>query len=301
MLTKSKIALWLTLGVTLLVTVLRTVLTPLLQSMDTGSFALDYLTVGVVLAAFVAFAVLLRSGKTEMKALPAVKGPWTLPIAVLLMAVGLCLIVISVVDLYKWSALGITPPPSKELTGTADRITLFLSLGFGILSGVYFLRIGLLFLSENAEARGAFPLWALAPTFWIWMRLARYEVSYASAVELHESFFDFVMLLCAMLFLFALARQLSDVDAKQPWQTVWFGCMTVVMCMSGTLSRVGLFLLGQGDAYRAGQLAGFADFAVGLLATAYVLYWTLTPQPVAEEVAEDVPEEIEADLETETE
>ncbi len=289
MLTKTKIALWVTLGATLVVTVLRAVITPLLQSMDTGSFAFDYVTMGVVLAAFVAVGVLLRRGKWELPTLPAVKKPWALPMAVLMMAVGVCLLAISVVDLYKWSANGVTPPPSAVLTGTADRLTLFFSLGLGILSGVYFLRLGFVFLAENVEVRGIFPLWALTPAFWVWMRLARYEVSYASAVELHESFFDFAMLLCAMLFLFALARHTSDVDAKQPWKTVLFACMTVIMCLSGTLCRVVLFLLGQGDAYRIGQLAGVSDFAVGVLAAAYLLYWVLTPQ-TAEEAEEPADE-----------
>lgn len=299
MLTKSKIALWLTLGITVLVTVLRAVITPLLQSMDTGAFAFDYVTMGIVLASFIAVGVLLRMDKAALPTLPAVKGPWALPITVLLMAVGVTLLAVSVVDLYKWSALGITPPPTVVLTGTPDRITLFFSLGLGILSGVYFLRLGFTFLTENAEVRGIFPLWALTPTFWVWMRLARYEVSYASAVELHESFFDFVMLLCAMLFLFSLARQVADVDAKQPWKTVLFACMTVIMCLSGTLSRVVLFLLGQGDAYRIGQLAGVSDFAVGVLALAFLLYWMLTPQAVVP--AEQTAESDEADTPQETE
>jgi len=280
MLTKSKMALWLTLGATVLVTALRAVFTPLLQSMDTGAFAFNYVVMGIILATFIAVGVLLHLGKKELPALPSIKKPWLVPFAVLLMAVGLCLLAVSVVDLYNWSANGITPPPSTALGGTADRVTLFFSLALGILGGVYFMRLGFVFLAENEEVRGIFPLWALTPVFWVWMRLARYEVSYASAVEMHESFFDFAMLLCTMLFLFSFARHMSDVDSKQPWKTVLLCSMTVIMSLSGTLSRVVFFLLGQGDAYRTGQLAGITDFAVGVLALAFLLYWMLTPQVI---------------------
>ncbi len=277
MLEKRKLALWITLGVTALVTVLRCVLTPLMQSMDTGTFAFNYVTMGVMLATFIAVGVLLYIDRDNLPKLPTVTAPWLLPVAVLLMVAGLAILVVSVIELYNWSANGIIPPPGSVLAGPAERVTLFLSLALGILSGVYFMRLGLYFLSENAEVRGAYPLWALAPAFWIWMRLARYEVSYASAVGIHESFFDFAMLLCTMLFLFAFARQMSDVDGN-PWKTIWFACATVMMTVSGTLSRVVFFLLGQGDAYRAGQLAGVPDFAVGVLAVAFLLYWVLTPQ-----------------------
>ncbi|MBP3381875.1 MAG: hypothetical protein J6L00_04420, partial [Clostridia bacterium] len=277
MLEKRKLALWITLGVTALVTVLRCVLTPLMQSMDTGTFAFNYVTMGVMLVTFIAVGVLLYIDRDNLPKLPTVTAPWLLPVAVLLMVAGLAILVVSVIELYNWSANGIIPPPGSVLAGPAERVTLFLSLALGILSGVYFMRLGLYFLSENAEVRGAYPLWALAPAFWIWMRLARYEVSYASAVGIHESFFDFAMLLCTMLFLFAFARQMSDVDGN-PWKTVWFACATVMMTVSGTLSRVVFFLLGQGDAYRTGQLAGVPDFAVGVLAVAFLLYWVLTPQ-----------------------
>ena len=293
MLTKRKWALWITLGMTVLATALRSVLTPTMQSMDTGAFAFNYAVMGLVLLTFVVVGVLLHSHKEADFSLPTLKAPWLVPASVLMMAVGLATLVVSIIEMYNWSANGIAPPPGGVPSSSAERVTLFLSLTFGILSGVYFIRLGYVFLVEKAEIRGVFPLWALTPAFWIWMRLARYEVSYASAVGIHESFFDFAMLLCAMLFLFTFARQMSDVDAK-PRKTVWFGCMTAILSISGTLSRVVFFLLGQGDAYRMGQLAGIPDFAVGVLALAFLAYWTLAPQD--EEVAQEV-EEIE---ETET-
>lgn len=301
---KTTWALLVTFAMTVVVTVLRVTLVPWLQSMDTGLFNLSYIVVAVMVVTLIAVFVLLRMGMYEMPTLPLVKGRWLLPIGIAVMAVGACILLTTVVDMYFWAALGVAPPPGKTVTGNVDRIALFLSMIFGALAGIYFIRLGLSWVREQREYRGLMPLWALAPAFWIWMRLARYEVSYASAVEVHESFYDFAMLLMSMLFLFMLARQMANVNAKRPYLTLFFAMGTVFLSVSGSLARVILFLLGEGDAYRAGQLAGVSDFAVGVLSVVLVLYWLLAPQ-VEEEffsggtITEEI-EEADVELSAET-
>lgn len=285
---KTTWALLVTLIMTVAVIVLRVTLVPWLQSTDTGLFGLSYVVVAVMLLTMIAVFVLLRMGKDELPTLPTVRGKWLLPIAVTVMAVGACILLTTVMDMYTWAAYGVTPPPGKAVTGTVDRVTLFLSMIFGVLSGIYFIRLGLAWARENRERRGQLPFWALSPTFWVWMRLARYEVSYASAVEVHESFYDFAMLLFSMLFLFMLARQTADVGAKKPYVTVFFALCTVFLSISGAFARVILFLLGEGDAYRAGQLAGISDFAVGVLACVFALYWLFSSEPPEEVTAPDM-------------
>lgn len=306
---KTTLALLVTLAMTVVVTVLRVTLVPRLQSMNTGVFNLSYIVVAGMLLTIIALFVLLRLGKDEMPDIPTVRGKWLLPIAVTVIAVGACILLTTVVDMYVWAAYGTTPPPQKAATGTIDRITLFLSLILGVLSGIYFMRLGAAWVREDREYRGMFPLWALAPAFWIWMRLARYEVSYSSAVEVHESFYDFAMLLMSLLFLFTLARQLSDTNPKKPFVTAFLALCTAFMSISGSVSRVILFLLGQGDAYRAGQLAGISDFAVGVLAIVLALYWLRSDEPeevfdvddesddAEAESAEDTVEETEKEAE----
>lgn len=269
----TKAALWFALAMTVVVTLLRVVLIPHTHNIHTGFFHVNYVVVAVMLLASAVVFAWLLTDKHPMKELPTVKGKWMLPLAVLMMAVGVCILVVSVIDVYQWAANGIAPPPASSAVGTMDKVTLFLSLAFGVAAGVYFLRLGFFWIADNGEIRGMMPVFALCPTFWVWMRLARYEVSYASAVQIHESFYDFAMLLCSMLFLFALARTISNVKANKPAFTLGFALCTMMMSVSAPVARVAFYLMGEGDAYRAGQLAGIPDFAIGVLAAALSIYW----------------------------
>ena len=70
-----------------------------------------------------------------------------------------------------------------------------------------------------------------------------------------------------------------------------------MLSLSGSVARVIFFLLSEGDAYRAGQLAGVPDFAVGCLAAVMSVYWVLTPTEettAAEEPPAENAEEAEA-------
>lgn len=274
---RQKAALFLTLVMTVLVTALRVILIPKTQNISTGVFHISYVIVALMALTIVAVFVLLFTDPAPEEQLPPVKGKWLLPVSVLVMAVGICILVVSVLDIYQWAANQTAPPPATVVTGTMDKITLFLSMAFGVLAGVYFLRLGYFWIADNGEIRGMMPIFALCPTFWVWMRLARYEISYASAVQIHESFYDFAMLLCSMLFLFSLARCMSTVAPNKPAKTVGFALCTVLMNLSGPVARVFFYLLGEGDAYRAGQLAGIPDFAIGVLATVLSIYWIVTP------------------------
>lgn len=285
---KTVLSLLVTLVMTVAVIVLRVTLVPWAQGRD--GFNLGYIVVGLMLLTVVALFVLLRWGREELPRLSVVKGKWLLPLSVTVIAVGGCILLNTIIDMYMWAAYGVTPPPGTAVTGSIDRATLFLSLILGVLSGIYFIRLGVMWVREDGESRGVFPLWALAPTFWIWMRLARYEVSYASAVEVHESFYDFAMLIVCMLFLLSFARHSADVNERKPHTTVFFALCTAFMSISGSLARVFLFLLGEGEVSRTGQLAGVSDFVVGVLAVVFVLYWLFGGQP-AEEVFEPSPEE----------
>ncbi len=274
---RYKAALWLTLVMTVLVTALRVVLIPKTQNISTGVFHISYVVVGLMALTIIAVFVLLLTDSSPKEQLPLVKGKWLLPISALVMAVGICILVVSVMDVYQWAANQTAPPPATVVTGPIDKMTLFLSMAFGILAGVYFLRLGYFWIADNGEIRGMMPFFALCPTFWVWMRLARYEISYASAVQIHESFYDFAMLLCSMLFLFSLARCMSKVTPDKSVKTVGLALCTVMMNLSGPVARVYFYLLGEGDAYRAGQLAGVPDFAIGVLATVLSVYWIITP------------------------
>ncbi len=289
---KTKLALWITLIMTVVSVVLRVVFIPAEQNVATGQFSLSYIVVAVMLLTLAAVLVLLIRGRKELSSLPRVQGRWLLPIAGLLVLVGGCVLLTSAVDMYNWAAYGVVPPPTQTIVSGADRIALFLSLICGVLAGIYFIRLGLLWFRGGAEQRGVMPIWALMPTAWIWMRLARYEISYSSAVSVYEGFYDFAMLLMALLFLFSLARQQAAVGSSRPQRTVMYALGTALMGLSGPVARVVFYLIGEGDAYRAGQLAGISDFAIGLLAVVLSAYWILARRETALPEAEDLQPEL---------
>lgn len=292
----KKSALLLTLAMTVVVTVLRAVLIPPTQSVKTGLFSLSYVVIGAMVLTMAAALFLLFGDEKAKETLPAVRGKWLLPLAITVMAVGVCVLLSTVFDVYNWGAFGVTPPPTKIVTGAIDRVTLFLTMVFGVLTGIYLLRLGFSFIEREGEQRGLLPYFALTPTLWMWMRLARYEVSYASAVEIYESFYDFAMLLFSMLFLFTWARHAAAVGTYRPRRLLFYALCTAMLSLSGSVARVIFFLLGEGDAYSAGQLAGVPDFAVGCLAAVMSLYWALTPTEettAAEEPSAENAEETE--------
>lgn len=287
-LNKRKTAFLLTLIMTVATVVLRTVYVPMMQSVDTGVFHFSYAIMAVILLTVIAVAMLLFTSRREISTMPLIKGAWALPLATLTALAGVSLLVCTVLDMYNWAANGVAPAPSAGVTGTADRIALFMSLVFGAFAGVYFIRLGLNFFRYGKEVRGLMPLMGLCPTMWMWMRLARYEISYASAVEVHESFFDFAMLLMTLLFLFALARHFTGIESKKPWRTITLGLGTALMSISGPVTRLVFYLIGEGDAFRSGQMAGVPDVTIGILALAFSLYWTFAPaQVVAQSTATD--------------
>lgn len=262
----KKIAVNLTAIMTLATLILRVALTPLMQDPVTGAFHLSYITIAVMLAAMIAAALL--SARSAPARVP-VRGKVLMPAALLLMLAGSVMIVTNAVDACIWMTTGLTPPPNTTVISGIDRITLILTIVFGLLGGAMLVRAGLLWLSENRSRTGSFRLWALAPVLWVWMRLARYEVSYASAVDVGQSFYDFVMLIFLLLFLFAFARYIPGVGQNRSRLLFFFSLMTALFALSGPLTRVFLYMTGHGDAYNASELAGVTDGLLGAFALVF--------------------------------
>ena len=133
----KKSALLLTLAMTAVVTVLRAVLIPPTQSVKTGLFTLSYVVIGAMVLTMAAVLFLLFGDEKAKETLPAVRGKWLLPLAITVMAAGVCVLLSTVFDVYNWGAFGVTPPPTKIVTGSIDRVTLFLTMVFGVLTGIY--------------------------------------------------------------------------------------------------------------------------------------------------------------------
>lgn len=270
---------------TLVIFVLRVFLMPRLQDPDTGVFRLSYLVIALMAVTMVVVTVLALLCN---RGVPAVKGRMLLPTSVVGILCGAVLLLSNAYDLLFWLLPPhTTPAPNPHVIGTMDGVALFFTILFGILGGLFLIRLGLRWIGENRSRTGMFRLWALTPVAWVWMRLARYEMSYASAVDVSESFYDFVMLIFTLLFFFALARHVSGVGSRPPRFLLVFTLCTGMLSVSGTLTRIVLYLMGQGEAYAASELAGPADLAVGVFALLLGLAFSLPekkaalPRPVA--------------------
>ena len=142
-------------------------------------------------------------------------------------------------------------------------------LVFGVLGAVALVRWGLQTVAEGGTRRGMSAFGALAPVMWVWFRLAWYEMSYASTVGWSEKFYDFLMVIFELLFLFKLARFVSGVGKTTTGGMLFWAMAAAMFALSGPLTRVLLYFTGGAEAYLASELAGVADFGIGVLALAF--------------------------------
>ena len=245
---------------------LRVLLMPTLRDSETGRFVTSWIVVAVLLATLAVLAVLgtrVRTPRLE------IGGKWTVPVSLALMAAGGSILLSTLWDVWRWFSVGQLPPPDTAMVTPVSGIAVMLTFIFGILGGVVLIRLGLLLTAEGTTRRGMVSWGALAPVLWMWFRLARYEMSYASAVGLSETFYDFMLFIFELLFLFKMARYVSGIGKVRSGSLLFFATATAIFALSGPLTRLCMYLLGDSEAYLASQLAGLPDFALGVLALVF--------------------------------
>lgn len=291
---RRKIATVLATAMTAVVLLMRVLLTPLMQDSETGQFHLSYWVIAVMALSVAVILALVLSEKREVG---TVVRPMVLPVSMASVAAGAVMVISTLFDLYVWITKKQTPAPNATVIGKFDAVLLVLTLIFGLVGGAFLVRIGFYWASRGQVKQGVFALWALAPSLWIWMRLARYEMSYASATDVTESFYDFVMLIFTLLFLFSFARYVSGVNSgRKPRAVLGFALCTALFSLSGTLTRLAMYFMQDSMAYNASELAGFTDFMIGLFALvfAYSLTFPGTVAEPEELPAQPLPSEEEA-------
>lgn len=264
----KKTAIALTVVMTVVALALRIVLMPMMQQAHTGRFRLSYIVIAVMLLTLIGAALLLRRSEKR----PVVMSGAPLTVA----ACGgmLCGAVMTLGSLYElclWWFGGILPAPAMAEPGTLQYAVLTINLLGGVLGGVFLLLLGMQWLQEGRSRRGVHRLLALAPSLWIWFRLARYEMTFSSAVDISESFYDFAMLILILLFFFALARYVSGVGETSSRRLFWFALGTAITAISAPLTRFAMYLLGNTAAYNSSVLAGPVDLAVGIFALLFAV------------------------------
>lgn len=254
-----------TVGTVLLLTA-RVAMMPLLRDADTGRFATNIPAMALValtLAVMAAFSFCTERERIDVPATCAI--PTGLAAVLAGGVMGLC----SLLDSFRYIFGKILPPPGQMQTSALTQLVLYGLLVFGVLGAVALVRWGLQIVAEGGTRRGMSAFGALAPVMWAWFRLAWFEMSYASTVGWSEKFYDFLMVIVELLFLFKLARFVSGVGKTTTGEMLFWAMAAAMFALSGPLTRVLLYFTGGAEVYQASNLAGAADFGIGVLAFAF--------------------------------
>ncbi|MBQ3133100.1 MAG: hypothetical protein IJC17_02345 [Clostridia bacterium] len=267
--TLNQIAVWVTLALTALATALRLATLPQVQAEAVGEAGISLWLLLALIACTVVLVVLAIVSRLPLR--PLLDGEDAKLPGLAAVAAGAVLFVDTVMAMVRLILTGITPPPNAQILNPADRTTLWLTLVFGFLGGLWLVLTGIRW-HRNQSLSTAERFGALLPVLWIWCRLARYELSYASATNAKRSFYDFFMLIFLTLFLLAFARYVADVAPPKARSMRAYASIAAMLGISSPLTRLGMYLLGDTESFNASQLAGATDFAIGLLALALTVY-----------------------------
>ena len=244
----------------------RVAMMPLLRDTDTGRFANNVPAMVIVAVVLLAMAIFSLYTTRERIDVPASRA---LPTGLTAVLAGGLLGVSSLLDIYRYYFEKILPPPGQMQMNTFTQLVLIGYLLFGVLGAIAMVRFGLLTISEGGTRRGMSAFGALAPVMWVWFRLAWYEMSYANTVGWSEKFYDFLMVIFELLFLFKLARFVSGVGKTTTGGMLFLSMATALFALSGPLTHVLVYFTGGAEAYQASNLAGIADLGIGLSALAF--------------------------------
>lgn len=274
---------------TALVLILRVVLMPLLRDGDTGRFQTNHVAIAVVVVAVIAMAY-LASHIIRLRV--EVPSPYAIPTAVSGIVAGVALGFSAGYNVIRWVFDGVMPNPTQVQKTPLTMLVMYGMMLFGVLGMVGLVRWGFKVAAAAGTHRGMSAWGMLAPVAWAWFRLAWYEMAYSNTIGWSEKFFDFLMVIVQVLFLFKLARFVSGIGKVCVGEMLFYAMTTALFSLSGPLTRVVLFFFGGAEAYRASELAGVADLGIGLLALA--LGWALAltaqglmPKSNEEDLADD--------------
>lgn len=249
-----------------LLCVLRVALVPILWDSDVGHFAVNLPAMISLSVALVAMAVMAFYTPREHMDIPESRA---LPTALAGILAGGALGAITLYEAFCWMIGGVLPPPGQMQFSMLTMLLLYGMLVFGILGAVAIVLLGLQVASEGGTRRGMRSFSVLAPVLWAWCRLAWYQMSYTSTVGWSEKSYDFLMVIFELLFLFKVARMVSGIGKSTIGEVLFYAMAAAMFSLSGPLVRVCLYFIGGADIYSSGNLAGVADFGIGVFALVF--------------------------------
>jgi len=262
---RRKIAFFITLCVTALLITLR-FLERYLALPAIAPFGIHDCQLVLCLLTLVAVAVLCFS-KTSV-----VRRPGDTPIGTvcgwLCTFCGAIVTMSAALDIFCWIRYDQVPPPAVFIYNRIDLIASISSLVFGVLGGVYMILQGFSWMAQNAQRKTMLNWLALCPVLWMWFRLARYEISYASTIDIRESFFDFAVLVFGSLFFLQLARTASSVGPAPKNGLLIFSLFTAM----ASLADAPLTIIDVSSGLPIGNLlVALSDLVIGVFALAVAI------------------------------
>ena len=260
-----------------IVTVLRVLLTPGMRDAESGRLNTAWWSIGLIVAVLLALVLLARRAAGKRV---DIHGRAVLSLAAVCLLAGAVLAVQGAWEIIRDLMYGTAEENMRiaAVLGMLERL-------FHTLSGGVLVAWGLQIASEGGTRVGMISWSGLVPTLWLWLRLAAYEMSYASAVSINDGFFDFAMFIAEVLFLFKLARFASGIGKTRPGTLMAYASATAMLALSAPLTRVCLYLLDDAESFAASGVSDVADFAVGVLALCFA--WSLA---VSSGTADALPE-----------
>ncbi len=232
---RRKVAFGIAAAATVLLTVFRLNILPGWHQWHIGPIDADYLMIFLVAAVTATLFFLCRS-KEETVRQP--HGRWRPAAGWACTFFGAVLTLCVVADVYVWVRYGQVPPPNDAILHAPDLITLIGTLIFGLAGGVCLMWQGYCWMTADRRSSRARAWLALAPVLWMWFRLARYEVSYASTVDIGENFFEFALMIFGLIFLFCFARAVSRIGPPPRTALLTFALLTAMTAISGLPANI---------------------------------------------------------------
>lgn len=290
---RRKIAFGIAAVMTVVLAVLRMGVIPGWHSLHLGPVKADYLLICAVALVTVAIFALCR---TQIEPVKRPHGVWRSLAGWFSTFFGAVLSFSVLLDVYSWLFYNQVPPPNTVILHVTDLITLIGTLLFGALAGVFLIWQGFCWMTASHNGRVARKWLALAPVLWMWFRLARYEVSYASTIDIGENFFDFAMLIFGLVFLLEYARFVSRVGQPPHTGLLVSALCTAMVGLSGTVST--LTAIGPGEPLSR-LLIAIVDITLGAFALYIALLQLFGPpekEPAASSPTLDKDDVADADL-----
>lgn len=175
---------------------------------------------------------------------------------------------------FQYKNLGFDATEYIVSSTTSSNIVLpivYVKMGFGVLTAIYFLALSLCFLSGKSSG-DKLRLLSLAPVIKCIIALVLYFMSTISYLRVSDLTLDMLSLVFFAMFYMAFAQANGNVNSKgSEWRLAGFGLCACLISLVCFVPRAVLFLAGHSDMTFILSYGNLGEFSAGLFALATVI------------------------------